>query len=149
MTETAIPGLVRRLLIHEAGNAQNAGAVTESAERVCEKLRVHLTTRIGRDGFRTLMVRALTLAAAQFPLLCTVLVTADGTLEGLLPALSNAPQNHDEQVPAADEGAVALVEHLTLLLVTFIGYDLTLRILSTVWPLFHENDLSGQEEKIP
>lgn len=136
MRDAAVPGLVQRLLAHEAEqslnqqNEQQEGV--EAVHRVCEKLRVHLSTRIGRDGFRTLLARALKLATAQFPDLNTVRVAPDGTIEGLREA---GNKDASSKPGVAAEGVVTILTHLLELLVAFIGDDLTRRILSTIWPL--------------
>lgn len=149
----ASPDFVRRLIVHEAGQAPNHQGLTEAAERVCENLRLHLTKRVGQDGYRTLLVRALTLATVEFPPLSVVRVAADGTLEGLRPPPSGEPQSRESEGTGEEttEGVVILLEHLIGLLITFIGEDLTLRMVSTVWPTLHldanANDAPGMKEE--
>jgi len=152
MRANAIFGLVQRLLTQEAAGSQDQEVLIEAAEHVAEKLRAHLSKRIGQEGFRTLLVRALTLATGQFPPLSAVRVGADGSLIGLRRSISpgvpdtrtssketriearlkeiQAREAHSETV----DGAVVLLATFLELLVTFIGEDLTLRILSAIWP---------------
>ncbi len=152
MRATAVPVLVQQLLVLEAEQARNQQKEPQehgSPEEVlcaCEKLRVHLSARIGRDGFRTLLVRALRLAAVQFPHLSTVRVTPDGTLEGLVSAPSGSePQREGGEVRNENtEGAAAILTHLLELLVTFIGDSLTRRMLSTLWPQIDLPELWGR-----
>lgn len=127
--------LVRRLLTLEAVGSQDQEALVAAAERVLDRLRAHLSQRIGQEGFRTLLSRALALTTAQFPHLRTVRVAEDGSLVGLRRAAVATQETRDD-VSQQDtvEGVVALVAHLLGLLFTFIGEDLTLRILSTVVP---------------
>ena len=44
---------------------------------------------------------------------------------------------------------MALLAHFLGLLITFIGEDLTLRILSTVWPELDWDDTTGWENETP
>lgn len=139
MQPIAMRGLVRRLLTQEAVEGQEAAegqeALTLSAVRVLAKLRVLLSARIGQEGFRTLLSRALALAAARHPHLGAVRVEAAGGLAGLAEAQGADPQ-------ATTDGAEALVTHLLDLLVTFIGEDLTTRLLETAWPGLAEEKLA-------
>ncbi len=75
--------LARRLLAVEAASKIAPNAHVHEAVRVCEKLRVSLTRFAGSDGFTLLLRRALTLARADDPLVETVKVKPDGSLEGL------------------------------------------------------------------
>jgi hypothetical protein len=110
--------LALRLLAHESGAA---GPLTESAGfRVCERLRPVLSTLTGTLGYRSLLMRALTLARRESVLLRSVEVNADGSLENL-----NSGEGEDSEL---------LVMHLTSLLAAFIGEPLTVRLLQDVWP---------------
>lgn len=151
MRANAILGLVRRLLTHEAAGNQDQEALIKAAERASDKLRAHLSNRIGQEGFRTLLARALSLTTPQFPHLSAVRVGADGSLVGLRGAAgrgSGEVQDSETQ-KAVVEGAVALVAHLLALLVTFIGEDLTLRLISAVWPDLGLDDAPGGENERP
>ncbi len=163
MRAIAIMGLVRRLLAYEASagqaqvsSTQKQDAVIEAAERASDKLRTHLSKRIGQEGFRTLLARALALTTSQFPQLIAVRVGADGSLVGLRGAGGQASHNRGDSETRdsqarnnAVEGAVALVAHLIGLLIVFIGEDLTRRILSTVWPELAWDDAAGWENDTP
>jgi hypothetical protein len=113
--------LARRLLVA----SRKAGDPREhEVELVCETLRVSLTRFAGADGFTSLLRRALALASAEGPLLDGVKIGPDGRLVGL------------EQIPAskASDAAVALTAHVLLLLNTFIGEPLTLKLVQEAWP---------------
>lgn len=127
MQPIAMRDLVRRLLMQEAVGGEGQEALILSADRVLDKLRAHLSTRIGQEGFRTLLSRALALTTAHHLHLSAVRVEAGGALAGLGEAAGA-----DSQATAV--AAEALVAHLLELLVTFIGEDLTTRLLSAVWP---------------
>lgn len=114
--------LALRLLAHESAAA---GSTTLSAGlRVCERLRPVLSTLTGSLGYRSLLMRALTLARRESVLLRSVEVKADGSVESL----------HGD----AGEDSELLVMHLISLLAAFIGEPLTVRLLQDVWP-----DLAG------
>ncbi len=146
-----IQGLVRRLLTHEAAESRDQEALLQAAERVSDKLRAHLSRRIGQEGFRTLLARALTLMTVQFPHLGAVRVEANGSLVGLHGAAVPGGQETRDTEPWEDpvEGAVALIAHLLALLMTFIGEDLTRHILSAVWPELASEDATGPEDERP
>lgn len=156
MRAIAIQGLVRRLLTLEAAQNQDQDSVIGAAERVSDKLRLHLSQRIGQEGCRTLLARALTLTTAQFPHLKAVWVAEDGSLVGLRRATGASLQETRDDVSQQDsvEGVVALVAQLIGLLFTFIGEDLTLRLLSTVVPALAVpkldlDDVIGREKERP
>ncbi len=159
---TAVPEIVRELLTQEAGQDADSRASIEAVERICEKLRTHLSTRVGKDGFQTLLSRALILATIPYPHLSAVSIGPDGALEGLGQAFPRS-RREPGSPPAIDEAAdaaKALVASLLGLLITFIGEDLTLRILGAVWPNLYSEDTQDslqdslsdapvQEEVIP
>ncbi len=151
MRADAIVGLVRRLLTHEAAGSRDLEPLIEAAERVSDKLRAHLSRRIGQEGFRTLLARALALTTAQFPHLSAVRVGADGALIGLRAAQGRRTEGAWDRQAQEDsvEGAVALIAHLLGLLITFIGEELTLRILSSVWPDFALDGAADRETEKP
>ena len=125
----------RRLIDHEGGAKQAAGADLPPVVRVCEKLRAHLTTLMGKTGFQALLQRSLALGATEEPWLGTVTVDADGAWQGL--GKSGAP---DETKQVA-EGGVVLLAQLLGLLTTFIGAHLTIRLVSEIWPTLPLDDL--------
>ncbi len=151
MRAIAMLDMVRRLLAHEAAEDRGREASLEAAERVLVKLRAHLSRRTGQEGFQTLLARALTLTVTQVPRLSAVQVEADGSLVGLrdslAPVSSEAPDSEAQE--DAIEGAVALIAHLFGLLVTFIGEDLTLRMLGTLWPGLEGDGEADQENGRP
>jgi len=97
--------------------------------RVCEKLRHPLVTLTGTAGYGSLLSRALTLAKRETPRLSEVGVRSDGSLDGLK---GEAAQAHP-----------VLVAYLLGLLFTFIGKDLTMRLVRDIWPDFPGSDSSN------
>ena len=120
--------MAQRLLAYEAVAGEHSEPAESAAFRVCAKLRRPLITFAGVAGFRSLLSRALTLARAEAPSLSAVQIAADGSLKGLDELAS---QTDKEQ--ARDGGAI-LIAQLTGLLFTFVGENLTLRLVQDVWP---------------
>ena len=116
--------LARWLLAREAAT-DKPGATVQVAVcvRVCEKLRVPLSTLAGVAGYRALISRALALAKAEVPSLAAVHVRMDGYLE--------VPRGDMDKTQYGD---VALVAKLLGLLGTFIGEALTMQLVRDVWP---------------
>ena len=120
--------MARRLLAYEAAHAHRPDGGVNSAVRVLEQLRDHISKLMGALGFSTLLSRALALAKDEVPSLEAVQVRADGSLQGF---------DQDEQGQDAETTMnrdVVLVAHLLGLLVTFIGAPLTMRLLRDAWP---------------
>jgi hypothetical protein len=115
-----IRNLAQRLLSLESTAESSRDAKSFAALVVSEKLRRPLSTLAGAAGFRSLLMRALTLAKREAPMLDGVQVKEDGSLEGL-----NGNETETDAV---------LIAHLLGLLETFIGESLTLRLLNNIWP---------------
>ena len=130
--------LAKSLFLFEAGTDEPSCANMPPGYRVGEKLRRHLTRLTGIAGFRTLHARALTLAKGQAPVLGTVQIKLDGSLDGLSD-LGNEGQ--------AVEANVVLIAQLLALLVTFVGEDVTLSLVHDAWPDFPVPDHGPLEEK--
>ncbi|MDB6175665.1 MAG: hypothetical protein JWL59_4976 [Chthoniobacteraceae bacterium] len=95
---------------------------------VCETLRPHLATLMGKAGFRAILSRAIAVAGAEIPWLAAMQVTPEGSLGGW-----DKPETqvHSEEFT---EGCVLFVAQLLGLLIAFIGDSLTLRLVRDVWP---------------
>jgi hypothetical protein len=112
--------IAEQLIAYESIAEQNPEALPAVFE-VCEKLRRSLSILTGAEGFRSLLVRALALAQREADCLDGVQVKDDGSLEGFS---DNAMQS----------GGAMLVGELLGLLMAFIGDELTMRMLSGIWP---------------
>jgi hypothetical protein len=125
----------KRLIAYETTGNKSSGAKTPARFPVCEKLRPHLATLMGNTGFRALLSRALARARSEVPSLHAVQVNADGSLAEL--------DKLEVQADPAElvRGSVVLVAQLLGLLVTFIGVNLTLRLVREVWPKLSLDDL--------
>jgi hypothetical protein len=124
-----------RLIAYETKGNKSSETKLPAAFHVCEKLRPHLSTLMGKGGFHALLSRSLTLANAEIPWLRAVEVKADGSLGG-------AEELHAQLTPEEiAEGRVVLFAQLLGLLVAFIGENLTMRLVRDVWPKLSLNDL--------
>ncbi len=123
-----------RLIDHEAKGGQSPQSNLPVAFHVCEKLRSHLTTLMGKAGFQALLARSLALGAAEEPWLGTVSLNADGGWQGLEEADTSDDKNQ------VFEGGVVLLARLLGLLTVFIGEHLTVRLVREVWPELPLND---------
>jgi hypothetical protein len=135
--------LAKQLLALEADTNEPTETRADTALRACEKLRLHLSKLVGVAGFQALLTRALTLATAEIPWLESVQVKADGALEGF----SESVQQQDADAAAA--GMAALLGQLFRLLVTFIGADLTLRLVRDMWSDAPLDDINLSVEETP
>jgi hypothetical protein len=124
LRESSLPALVRHLVTFEA--SQNQDGLIAASLRVSHKLGSHLSRIIGREGLHTLVVRAVKLTARQMPTMNGVEVTEDGLL-----FLPDGVRNLDAA------GVESLLEQTFGLLISFIGEDLTLRIVQESWPELH------------
>lgn len=122
--------LARRLLAHEAGGRRGSEENVEAAEAVCQKLRQHLGKRIGPAGFESLLARALHISKRQFAFLEQVESEQRGS--ACLPGFRESVQGHD---PAeVGEGFATLLASFLWLLGQFVGDDMALRQITTLWP---------------
>lgn len=127
--------IAARLIGDETKGKKGSDPKVSAAFQVCEKLRPHLATLMGKAGFRAILSRALVVARAEVPWMAALEVDADGALEGW--------GKLEPQVDAKElrEGGVLLVAQLLGLLVAFIGENLTLRLVGDVWPKLSFEDL--------
>ena len=124
-----------RLIAFETSRTAPSKSKTTAAFVVIETLGPHFGAVMGAVGFRALLSRALVLANAEVAWLRELHVSEDGSFAGLSELEAQA---NPEEIVA---GGIVLLARLLGLLVTFIGEDLTLRLLSNI------NDLElGQED---
>lgn len=118
----SIRELARRLLAIEAEN--HGGEPGAEAARVLERLRESLSRFAGPDGFAVLFRRATVLARAEQPSLPQVKSAGEYGLDDFLTAAGSTDK----------EAVTVLVAYLLGLLVTFIGEQLTIRLVRDAWP---------------
>jgi hypothetical protein len=130
----------RCLIAYETLGNGSPGTETPAGFNVCEKLRLHLATFMGKTGFHTLLSRSLALSTAEVPWLCAVRAKADDSLAGL-------QELHAQLDPEEfSAGEVVLLAQLLGLLVAFIGEKLTVRLVREVWPKVPLDDLDFDKE---
>jgi CheY-like chemotaxis protein len=117
------------LLRQESDDVDAADAMTTAAERGCRKLCLRLAKVVTPAGCQSLLARAIHIAAVDAPFL-------QGVRAGVIPAASlEGVQEATRGVPTelAQAGLAAVLAHLLGLLATFIGDDLTARLVRDVW----------------
>ncbi len=130
MTTAAQRDLARWLLEEELSGRQGPYALAEAAERACQKLSGRVATLVTTTGYGALFARALFLTRADFPFLSSVQAGAvpENCFDGLRDGVSG--------VAGAElrDGLAAVLAGVIGLLATFIGDDLTVRLVRDVWP---------------
>jgi hypothetical protein len=135
-----------RLIAHEAKGNPSSEPKRLAALLVFEKLRLNLTTLMGNVGFRALLSRSLALARTEVPELRSVQVKDDGFFAGMDELGAQAGPEKTAQA-----NAILLTSFLGLL-VTFIGENLTLRLVRQIWPKLPLGDLdfsNGVQDEDP
>ena len=141
-TTPKIRNFAVRLIAYETRGNRSSVTKAPVACLVIDKLRPQLAMLMGNIGFRALLSRTLALSNTEFPWLRAVHVKAEGSLEGLDEL--GAQVNPDE----ISKGCLVLLAQMLGLLVTFIGEDLTLRLVQEVWPKLPLNSLdAGKGER--
>ena len=115
--------LARSLVAREADASATSLRTEPATVRVYERLRRHLGSAVGVDGFHALASRALALAKSESPRLSAVQVTASGALRGLGEVESQADGDEDGEV------GIILIAQLLGLFLTFLGEATTLRLI--------------------
>ncbi|MBC8138584.1 MAG: hypothetical protein H8F28_22115 [Fibrella sp.] len=131
-------------LLHIDETSENSSDASQTAERVFEAMRVRLSTVLGAGGYSTLLARSLALTRPKFPWLVDVVSDKHGSLVGRLGVVS-------QTAPPSEivRGFTALFTRFGALMTTFVGADLTNRLLESVWQDLEENttDLVTRGEK--
>jgi len=113
------------VLAHERGDRSDRFELPNAAHRTFEKLNVHLSVRLGSGGYQALLRRAGALAAADYADAVGLHVNNKGDIEG---------SEAIEHLASITDTAVVVLARLIDLLDTFIGRELTLRVLHAAWP---------------
>lgn len=120
--------LVAWALTFEIGDTPEQN-VEAAAQRACQKLGERLSALVTAEGYRALLVRAVQVAARDFPFLngSTARFQSDACLGDIASS---------DEVSSADlrDGLTAVLAGVVSLSITFIGEDLTLRAVRDVWP---------------
>jgi hypothetical protein len=107
-----------------------AEALVNAFERTCQKLCRRLARIVTVSGSQVLLARALRLAQGEFSFLNDVWAgdSVETCLEGL------RPSEADIEPSTIRLGLTLVLANLIELLATFIGEDLTGRLVREVWP---------------
>lgn len=132
MTST-IQQLAKQIVDYEAQLALEPLSQIEVVMRVCEKLRLHLSTLVGNAGYHALVTRALVLLARDYPWAESYHIQENGSIKLEMP-----PAIHLQPGSLANE-AVAIPAQLLTLLAIFIGETLTLTLAREIWPIVPSN----------
>jgi hypothetical protein len=122
--------LSKAILRREVAGRQGSAEVAAAIEGTFAKLQGLMQDFIGHEGFRALLERAVFLAKSDFGWLGSI-------AQGEAPSLSfkgSAEAVEREGSRAATDGFGAVLSNFIGLLETFIGADLTLRLLRRIWP---------------
>jgi hypothetical protein len=126
----AAQGLARQLLLQEAGGQSAPPALAEALERVCQRLHQRMVGLIGRAGFAALFTRALHLAREAHPALAGV--AFDDQAEACLRGTHEFAEAREPS--EVGDALVAILAHFIGLLITFIGEELSMRLIREIWP---------------
>ncbi len=127
--DTKVPVAQKLILLLSPDEApQYSRDITLVAERVFEALRLRLSSVLGVAGYSTLLARSFVLTRDAYPWLAQIGADKTGSLLGRLEATMQ-----EQDFAEAARGVAAVLTRFTTLLITFIGADLTNRLLETVW----------------
>lgn len=131
MEQPAPPTVVaRRLLMALAPRAQQPEELADAAQAAYRRLRERLGLVLGQSGFDALWERALRQAQQEAGL-------RDGPAAGLPRAATDEALHalvHGQDAAATREGLIAVFSACIQLLYTFIGPDLSFRMIQHIWP---------------
>lgn len=136
----AVQNLAQRLIAQETRFEQGSDTGISPALRAVEKLRTPLAKVSGATGFRSLLMRALSLASAHTPWLTALRIEPDGSVQWAI----GTP--FSETADDAAQGGAALLGEVIALLIALIGESLTLQLLRTEWPDATLKPISTEEK---
>lgn len=116
--------------------------VASAMERVLPPLYRTTSDLLGQEGFWALLARARFLAGQQHPLLATLEIRVESslTVEHVEAAVRR------EGADAVSAAVTTLVAQLLTLLVSFIGDDLTVRLIQRTWALPISGPIGGPQD---
>lgn len=156
--------IARRVIEHETANCREPAALAPVIEGVFVALEALMATLIGPAGFRAVVDRAVHLTNATWPWIQSSEIHASaqwiitgparptGEAEGIARVNANViisglsaivEREGEAQVKA---GAAALLENILQLFCSFIGEDLTFRVVARAWPYLHNLTAPSRSE---
>lgn len=127
--------IARRVLQEERSNERDAGREAPAVSRATVKLHRELSDLLGLEGVQALHYRALRLARAEHPALAHVEARPRGQLAGIRETID---QRDGSEAEAATH---AILSNAIWLMITFLGEDLVVRLVRSVWPGLALEDL--------
>jgi hypothetical protein len=138
--------IAQRLLASIAREAQGPEEIVDAAQVAYQRLRERLGLLLGQRGFDALWARALHEAQTEArPQDQPIDEVAPAAIDGGLHALV-----HGRNAAATGERLCAVFAACIQLLYTFIGQDLSFRLLQRIWPDvgFGEPQVRGDESNL-
>lgn len=123
--------LAQSILAQEAASAPEPEH--ETVAKALNKFRDGLVRMVGAAGYQALLSRSFAVASAKYPNLRNLQICPDGSLEPRAVAETDLPLPRDPDAQLRDQSA--LLEEFLLLLETFIGSELTMRLVGAIWPV--------------
>ena len=127
--------LAVQLLGYSRNDALSHEDLSAAVTGAFDTLRAHLSVRLGSEGYRTLLIRAVALARTEYPWFAVLQVDDEARLNGFAEAARAT------DLGSAFEAGVLLISCLVGLLQIFIGDDMTLNLLQNALP-----DSAGSKE---
>ena len=127
-TDPRLRALAYQILKQELDRGES-GATDATLEREYQRLYDALVGLVGEVGFQALLLRAAHLAGPELGWLAKVL----GSASANVPARELAELARGQQVALTFDCMTTLFAHLIGLLFTFIGDDLTMRLVRRTW----------------
>jgi hypothetical protein len=121
-----------RLLAYETALDRTLETGGSDTCLVCEKLRRSLDDLLGPDAYSSIAARALDSARLEAPVLTSVEIREDGSIEGLSGEARRANST--------------LIAHLIGLMDTFIGETVTLWLLDDIWPTLRGSKVDARQQ---
>ena len=141
MLAAAAPrSVARRIIARELARFEGHDALPQAVEHAFHQLEGLMACLVGAVGYRTLTLRAIHLAGAELPWLSEVELPLPLSRVTLSQTI---PQVGEDQVRA---GAETILGHIVDLLCTFIGKDLTFRLIRRVWTDVFDPDAGSSSE---
>jgi D-tyrosyl-tRNA(Tyr) deacylase len=128
--------LGRLLIARETAAGASPTDTVAAAEAILRNLEARLTILLGREGFHSLLGRALHLAEREHPILKAVAREAapQGDPAAGVPLKGLRESTAGGEPAALAEALAALIGNFVWLLARFIGRGTTLRELRRIWP---------------
>jgi len=131
---------VRRALVDATGvAAPDRGQIASAFDSLSERLRGQLQPVFGTVAVGALFVRAVQVAAQEFPWLRTLVPT-----DGHSSQVDRMADLAALEIHTLEEGLAAVLAHIIQLLIGFVGEDLVLPLVQHAWGVADAPRAGGQ-----